>query len=663
MQADCYRPLRLPTVLVGDPKLGGISSTISAYESLSIRGYDIDSVILFKDDFYKNWQFLLKFFYEKDIRVETFPLPPPMQDSPNEDRLALMKYFDTPTMKSAADEIIKHLDERHNTRIRELDEMSDSAITNVWWPFVQHGLLKKEEISVIDSAHGDFFHVYSSSPTDKAGDRTNRMSLHFDGSASWWTQTFGHSHPSIAFAASRAAGRYGHVLFPQTIHAPALALTRRLLSSVGKGWASRVYISDDGSTAMEVALKMALRAYYSWTGQELTKMQKQKLGILGLKGSYHGDTIGAMDACEAGDGIYTCEWHTAKGYWFDPPTIGFRNGHLTVTIPKAVAQKTGMPTSVEVESMQWAYDVPGRLNTDLHQLYKKYVLATLENLEDVSGMSLGALVLEPLLMGAGGMVFVDPLFQRVLVDIARERNPKLPVIFDEVFVGLHRLGHETCASLLGVYPDIAVYAKALTGGTVPLAVTLASSSIFEVFRSDKKSDALLHGHSYTAHPIGCEVANESLRLMSKVTSSNEWKRTQEKWYDHTLNSKSQQKVWSFFGPQLIETISRNENVEWAMSLGTVLAFRLKGDDEGEFCLYIGSLANLIGVGYDSHIAKKILSSIGQPTVGPDECDSLPFGIHMRSLGDVAYFMTSLNTPTATVRSLEKGIIAALMSKS
>ncbi|CAN0567910.1 unnamed protein product, partial [Ectocarpus sp. 12 AP-2014] len=121
----------------------------------------------------------------------------------------------------------------------------------------------------------------------------------------------------------------------------------------------------------------------------------------------------------------------------------------------------------------------------------------MDEFEAQEGAILGSLLLEPLVMGAGGMVFVDPLFQRVLVQECRARG--LPVIFDEVFCGLWRLGVESSRELLGEDPDVSCYAKLLTGGLVPMAATVATERVFDAF-SGAKADCLLHGHSYTAHP-------------------------------------------------------------------------------------------------------------------------------------------------------------------
>lgn len=204
-------------------------------------------------------------------------------------------------------------------------------------------------------------------------------------------------------------------------------------------------------------------------------------------------------------------------------------------------------------------------------------------------------------MGAGGMIFVDPLFQRVLVDVIRSRGTSstlgpgewqgLPVIFDEVFIGLYRLGFESATSVLGVNPDISVNAKILTGGLVPLAVTMASDSIFQSFYSDKKVDALLHGHSYTAYPVGCEVANETLTLIEKLTKSDPWAEAQAKWQPKEANQNSEPgdaipRVWSFWDPGFVNALSHSGAVEGVMALGTVLSFKVADDKDGKpsFCV-------------------------------------------------------------------------------
>ncbi|KAF5367111.1 hypothetical protein D9758_004032 [Tetrapyrgos nigripes] len=652
-QVEAYRPLFLPTILIGDSKLGGISTTISAYESLVLRGFIVDSVLLFRDKYYRNWEYLQEYFADRGIQVTSLDPPPELLANPSENFVSTQQYYDslmTPTAENGILTALKHLDSCHVKRLQELDSMPRRTLDSIWWPFVQHGLFKEEkDVNVIDSAYSDFFSIRTP-PTDASSPPTSLLQPQFDGSASWWTQTFGHAHSSLTLAAARAAGRYGHVMFPRATNLPALKLAETLIhEGPGKGWASRAFFSDDGSTGMEVALKMALRAYSK--RHNLDRASQKTLGILGLKGSYHGDTIGAMDACEE-VGVYTCEWHNAKGFWLEPPSVSIQKGKVVVTVPPSIAGDTA--TRHEMESLSWTYDVQKRLSSELATVYKDYLRRTLSSLQARGSPRLGALVLEPLVMGAGGMIFVDPLFQRVLIDVVRnaEATPPsstwsgLPVIFDEVFVGLHRIGMESTPPLLGVNPDISVNAKILTGGLVPLAVTLASNSIFEVFLSENKADALLHGHSYTAHAVGCEVANETLSLIKKVIASPEYTQAQQRWETSPGEAST---VWSLWDPSFIDAVSRMERVSDVMALGTVLAIKLVDDNAG----------------YTSHSAEEVF----KPLLAPEDDRILfsspggaPFGVHYRTLGNIAYFMCSLTTTRGNLQTLEDKLWQILIPK-
>ena len=399
---DSYRSLRLPTILIGDSRLGGISSTISAYESLVLRGYDVDAVLLFKENYYRNWEYLESYLGERGLKVGALPTPPEKHVDPATNFTQTDQYYQDllSTPDGVLDDIISHLDGKHAQRLEELQSMPRRTLDTIWWPFVQHGLHKNEhDVNVIDSAHGDVFSVFRS-PVDKPNTNdTSLLRLQFDGSASWWTQALGHAHPSLTLAAARAAGRYGHVMFPQCTHEPALRLAERLVHfGPGKGWASRAFFSDDGSTGMEVALKMALRAFAVREGNDIgagqERQKRRDLGILGLKGSYHGDTIGAMDACE--EGVYTCEWHEAKGYWFDPPSVSIKKGKLVISLPPAIASQTpDRIANIVAGTVDSAYDVESRLNTSLADTYKRYINSTLDKLSRAISPTLAALVLEP----------------------------------------------------------------------------------------------------------------------------------------------------------------------------------------------------------------------------------------------------------------------------
>ncbi|TFY58462.1 hypothetical protein EVJ58_g6409 [Rhodofomes roseus] len=645
-QVDAYRPLFLPTVLVGDAHLGGISTTISSYESLLLRGYIIDLVLLFKDAYYRNFEYLMPYFSERGIRV--LPLDPPHKRLayPDEERTEMGKYYSRlvpDSLQGGMFDALEYLDQCHAKRVAELDSMPQRTADTIWWPFVQHGLVKApSDINVIDSATKDFFSIYNGHKA-KATQEAPTASLlepQFDGSASWWTQAIGHAHPSLTLAAARAAGRYGHVMFPEATHAPALRLAERSCTR-GPARAGR---------------RMALRAYASRnTAATPERKPRKDLGILGLKGSYHGDTIGAMDACE--EGVYTCEWHDAKGYWLDPPTVSNKKGRVVVSLPQSMASTADGMSEVDVGSLQQAYDVQSRLESPLADVYRNFVASTLKKLKERGTPEIAALVLEPLVMGAGGMIFVDPLFQRVLIDVVRASEPHppakggwsgLPVIFDEVFVGFYRLGLRTTGPLLGVNPDISVHAKILTGGLLPLAVTLASDSIFQAFNSDSKLDALLHGHSYTAYPVGCEVANETLSIVEKLAESDQWDQARAQWGIDKSEKRAETAVWSLWTPDFIDKLTRLDAVNEVMTLGTVLAFKIR-DNAG---------------GYQSHSAQKVLQSLRLPTKEQTSSSApggAPFGMHYRTLGDVAYFMLSLNTSATVVQTVQSRILAALQS--
>jgi bifunctional dethiobiotin synthetase / adenosylmethionine---8-amino-7-oxononanoate aminotransferase len=153
----------------------------------------------------------------------------------------------------------------------------------------------------------------------------------------------------------------------------------------------------------------------------------------------------------------------------------------------------------------------------------------------------------------------------------------LPVIFDEVFTGLYRLGRFSSSSFLEIHPDISVHAKLLTGGLVPLCTTLASESIFEDFLSSQKSDALLHGHSYTAHAVGCKVAETSLKMMLDMDKQGSWDEFRQLWSE-PLNSDAGKirgsSTWSTWSRKFVCDVSHSKEAESVIALGSVLAISL-----------------------------------------------------------------------------------------
>jgi dethiobiotin synthetase/adenosylmethionine--8-amino-7-oxononanoate aminotransferase len=394
-QADLYRPLRLPICLVADHKLGGISASISAFESLHVRGYDLDTVLQFENSMYQNHTYLKEYFGKKGIKTIAIQAPPKREGSESEDRERMAHYYEKMSKHDAIDELLDGMDESHHRRIEHLESMAGRAYKQIWYPFTQHKDVSEKTILTVDSAYGDFFQTES-----RAGDEGGFLGPTFDGSASWWTQGLGHGNPELSLAAAYAAGRYGHVMFAGAINEPSLALAENILTGMDNPRLQKVFYSDNGSTGMEVAVKMALAAFSQREGWDVPK---DEVGILGLKGSYHGDTIGTMDCSEPGIYNEKVHWYQGRGYWFDFPQVKLKNGTWVVEPPAGMEESFG-PKS-EYSSLNDLFDIKSRLGCTTAETYRKYIESTLQQLIS-GGKKFGALIMEPVILGAGGMLFV-----------------------------------------------------------------------------------------------------------------------------------------------------------------------------------------------------------------------------------------------------------------
>jgi bifunctional dethiobiotin synthetase / adenosylmethionine---8-amino-7-oxononanoate aminotransferase len=714
VQGDLYRPLRLPTILVGDSKLGGIATTISAFESLHVRGYDVDCVLLFDDPEWGNYDYLARHFMKHDISTFALPKPPERHDKAAQDNVLLQNYYDMSSELPATKSLLEILNQKHFNRISSLTCMPSKADGIIWHPFRQHGI--PHNIIAIDSAYNDHFQTFNAetdqnlmhapSPSSLTPLPTSTQSLltpQFDASASWWTQGLGHGNPSLALTAAHASGRYGHVMFAHAIHEPALNLSYNLLETLQNPRLSRVFFTDNGSTGMEVAVKMALRASCARYGWNPKSNSEPPVEILGLRGSYHGDTIGVMNCSEESVFNKKVDWHRPWGHWFDPPTLIMRKGVWELDIPGEFRNAE----TLTFESLSEVFDFDARVGDTAR--YEEHIKSTLTELVQKQGRRFGALILEPIIMGAGGMIFVDPLFQRTLIKTIRQhpeliapQPPKshvdngsgldwsgIPIIADEVFTGLYRLGRASSSSFLSgpsdftaslhhscpvnssqprlpvnIAPDISCHAKLLTAGLLPLALTTASESIFNAFLSDDKTDALLHGHSYTAHAVGCMVANKALDEYRRLdsTSANglsendrdgtwstsndtgSWDTFKAKWTSanaaNASGSDTRQQIYSFHSPQALKRLSQHSLVSGCFALGTVLVLKL-APPSGSSSGYTSTAT--------STLQARLLTTL----------DSQFRGIHSRVLGDIIYFMTSLTTSPEEVESLGRGVLKAL----
>lgn len=381
----------MPVILVADSGLGGISLTISAFESLKIRGYDVESVLIFENDRYQNHEYLASYFKEHDVPVHYEAQPFDPSDNEQVERQRMKAYY-----KKAGGSILgmlKHLDKCHHERVARLEDLSIRAHKHIWYPFTQHKQLSPAKLTTTASAYGDHFQTLV--PQGERNGNASLLQPSFDGSASWWTQGLGHGNSRLTLAAAYAAGRYGHVMFAEAIHEPAMELASELLRTLKNPRMSRVFYSDNGSTGMEVAVKMALRASrlrYGWAANE-------GLEILGLKGSYHGDTIGAMDSAEPSVFTDNVEWYEGKGFWFDHPSIVCKDGKWHVRVPSEIGQSTAFDSLTDV------FDLETRKGRGQHHQYANHVHDVLDRLRK-QGRKFGALMMEPIVLGAGGMILV-----------------------------------------------------------------------------------------------------------------------------------------------------------------------------------------------------------------------------------------------------------------
>eukprot|EP00873_Tetraselmis_striata_P013035 jgi/Tetstr1/433299/TSEL_022586.t1 len=502
LQAELLRPLRLPGVLVGDPRLGGISATISALESLQVRGMDTAAVVMTEGDLSNGAAI------SKHLRgaIPVISLPDCQRPQGDPSGAGVDAQLEAWLAQSAPqmDALLQALLAYHGKRVERLQSMAGEARRLLWWPFTQHANISNDLVTVIDSRCGDDFAVFQ----PQAG----TIQAQFDACASWWTQGLGAElQPLVAREIGYAAGRYGHVMYPENAHEPALRLAEQLLEGPGAGWAARVFYSDNGSTALEVAVKMALRKYimdHETPSDESVAegtVEGPELHVVGLTESYHGDTLGCMDLSGPSpfNGRMQMPWYRPRGLFLYPATVGMRNGLWNISPPD---QYGLCPDELETEfeDLSEVFCAARRRGDRLAAEYRRYINTAL----DGHHKKLGACVMEPVLQGAGGMRMLDPLWQLLVMEACRERG--IPVVLDEVFTGLWRLGRISAAEMMGAKPDVACYAKLLTGGMVPLAATVATEEVFQAFDGPTKVESLLHGHSYTAHPIGCHTATVSL---------------------------------------------------------------------------------------------------------------------------------------------------------
>ncbi|HQT87330.1 MAG TPA: adenosylmethionine--8-amino-7-oxononanoate transaminase [Acidiphilium sp.] len=278
-----------------------------------------------------------------------------------------------------------------------------------------------------------------------------------DGIASWWTACHGYNHPHIRAAVAQQLETMPHIMFGGLAHEPAYRLATRLAALMPAGL-ERVFFTDSGSVAVEVALKIALQS-------RLNQGETTRTKFLAFHGGYHGDTFATMAVCDPEEGMHNL-------------FADMLTNHIIAPLPTNPAS-----------------------------------IAAFDAIAARHARELAGIIVEPLVQGAGGMRFHPPETLRHLRATADHYG--LTLIFDEIFTGFGRTGTLFAYQQSGVTPDIITLSKALTGGTSPLAATIVSTTLFNHFLAPDPAKALMHGPTFMANPLGCAAANASLDLFER----------------------------------------------------------------------------------------------------------------------------------------------------
>ena len=386
----------------------------------------------------------------------------------------------------------------------------------IWHPYTQH----KNMILPIPIVNGEGALLF-----DEKGHS------YIDAISSWWVNIHGHAHPYIAEKIYEQAKKLEQVIFTGFTHEPAVQLAERLLDIL-PGNFSKIFYSDNGSTAVEVAVKMAIQ-YWKNKGEmskaQDTRHKEQEVHdfilptkILAFKNAYHGDTFGAMSL--SGRGVFTRPFHD---YLFEVIFIE-------------------TPTAENIE-------------------LTKYVI------KEHTG-EIACFIYEPVLQGAGGMLMYDTGLLDELLSVIKENN--IICIADEVLTGFGRTGKIFAGEWLSQKADIICLSKGLTGGTMALSVTAATQEIFDAFVSDDKTKTFFHGHSFTANPIACAASLASLDLLEEKNCMQRI---------DSIITKHKKFI------SRLESINTAQQIKNIRQLGTIVAFEIStGNDE-----YLNSMSAII----------------------------------------------------------------------
>ncbi len=337
------------------------------------------------------------------------------------------------------------------------EELIKKDFENIWHPFTQMKDFETDKPILIERGKG--IYVY-----DMQGNK------YIDAVASWWVNTLGHSNERLNKALCEQAEKIEHVLFAGFTHKPAIELAEKLLKLCPKPL-KKVFFSDNGSTAVEVAIKMAYQ-YWAQTGHP------EKSKFIAIKNSYHGDTLGVVSigGCDLFHKIY-------KPLLFD-----------IYQSPSPYCYRCPMGQRQGKCDFECAYAIEEILKKD--------------------AQNIAGIVIEPLIQGSGGMIVYPTEYLKIVRKLCDKYN--ILLIDDEVAMGFWRTGKFVACEHAEISPDIMCLAKGITAGYMPLATTLCTQKIYDAFYDDyEKTKTFYHGHSFTANPLACAVALENLKIFEE----------------------------------------------------------------------------------------------------------------------------------------------------
>jgi adenosylmethionine-8-amino-7-oxononanoate aminotransferase len=391
---------------------------------------------------------------------------------------------------------------------------------SIWHPFTQEALDPKP----IRIERGEGVYLYTAD---------GRKLI--DAISSWWVNLHGHAHPAIAAAIAEQAHKLEHVIFAGFTHEPAEELAWRLRRVLPPAL-NHIFFSDDGSTAVEVALKMAVQYW-----RNIGKPQKKR--VVALEHAYHGDTLGAMSV--GADSAFSAAFQEMKFPVYRVPSA------YCFRCP--VGKKR---TTCDIDCVE-----------------------SLARLLEDHGGEIAAVIAEPLLQGAGGMIVHPVEFLQRIRKLCSEHEVLL--IADEVLTGFGRCGQMFACDRVQVVPDIMCLSKGLTGGFLPMAATACADFIHQAFCAPDRNRTFFHGHSYTANPLGCAAAIASLKIFES-----------EPVFERIANIEK-------IHQERVSVLKTHPAVADVRMIGTVAALELDADDPGYF-------SELRSVLYDFFLDKGIL---------------------------------------------------------